>query len=66
MRRAVSAFHDEVDVPSADPGAVVKPDIPGRVDVERGVLVLAEGRMIGVLVMARTGAERQQEVGDRK
>lgn len=42
-RRAAPALHHEVDVPAACSGAVVVPDVPVRVDVERGVLVLAEG-----------------------
>ena len=64
--RTVLAPHDQVDVATPDAGAVVVPDVPVGIDVERGVPVLAEGGMIGVLVLARTGAERRKESGDRK
>ena len=41
--RAATASHDEVHVSAPLAGTMVVPDIAVRIDVERGVLVLAEG-----------------------
>lgn len=40
--RAALAAHDEIDVAAPDAGSMVVPDVLVGVDMQRGVLVLAE------------------------
>ena len=41
--RTTPAAHHKVDISTPDAGAVVVPDVPVRIDVERGVPVLRKG-----------------------
>ena len=62
----MTALDDQVDVPAADSDTVVIPQVHLRVDVQRGIAVLAERRVPEVPSLARTGTEGYEELGDRE